>query len=68
MSKKTEYWIVKGIVQDLEAYPDNPEVKLGDTEWQISDGPPGERGMSSDYIDLEEALADHPDALFHWSG
>lgn len=48
-------WIVKGVVTSLEAWPD---AKLGDAEWQFSDGMPGERGSSDDYLDLEKGLRD----------
>lgn len=58
-------YIVKGEVTDLDAYEaENAErmatgramVALGDPEWQFSDGPPGARGSSDDFIDLIEGL------------
>lgn len=42
--------------------------RLGATEWQISDGPSGERSMSADYLDLETALRAHAPAIFHFEG
>lgn len=55
-------WIVKGEVSDdpdvLAAYrKQNPDVKPGDVEWQFSDGPPGERSSSSDFLTIEEGKA-----------
>ena len=52
-------YIVKGAVTDLNAYPDNPEVRLGDVEWQFSDGPPNKRSFSEDFISLEAGLSAH---------
>lgn len=59
-----EIWIVKGEVTDPDAY--DGKAKVGDVEWQFSDGPPGERGSSSDFLTLEEGLAYHSGAVFHW--
>ena len=58
-----EIWIVKGRVTCTDAHP---TAKLGDVEWQFSDGPPGERGSSTDYTDLEEGLQDHSGCVFHF--
>ena len=58
-----EIWIVKGRVTDTDAHP---AAKLGDVEWQFSDGPPGKRGSSADYLSLEEGLRDHTGAVFHF--
>lgn len=49
-------YIVKGEVTDPECYPGS---KLGDVEWQFSDGPPGQRGSSRDYLSLAEGVDDH---------
>lgn len=57
---KTIY-IVEGVVTDPEAHPD---AIVGDTEWQFSDGPPGERGSSADYLYLEEGMRAHPGCNF----
>lgn len=59
-----EVWIVEGIVTDPDAH--NGKAKIGDTEWQFSDGPPGERSSSSDYLSVEEGMRDHPDCTFHF--
>lgn len=53
--------VVKGVVVEDEAYDG---AKIGDVEWQFSDGPPGKRNHSSDYISLEEGIKDHPNAIF----
>lgn len=58
-----EYWITKGSVTDPEAHLD---AEIGDTEWQFSDGPPGERGSSQDYLTLEAGIADTSPAIYHW--
>jgi hypothetical protein len=57
------YYIVKGMVTDDEAHAENLGI-VGDTEWQISDGPAGERGSSACYLDLEEAIKAHSPAVF----
>ena len=33
-----------------------PHIPAGTPEWQVSDGPPGQRGGSVDFLSLEEAL------------
>lgn len=60
------YYIVKGVVTDPDAHDahDQP-VPLGTTEWQFSDGLPGLRGGSDDYLDLEEGLRALSPAIFH---
>lgn len=60
-----EIWIVRGEVTSNDVYDDST-VKIGDTEWQFSDGPPGERGSSSDYVDLEKGLREHSGCIIHW--
>jgi len=59
-----EVWIVKSVITDGYSYE---SATIGDVEYQFSDGPPGERSMSSDYIDLEQGLADHSGYIIHWS-
>ena len=65
-----EVWIVKGHVTDVEAYRNDlsalDKVKIGDVEWQFSDGPAGQRGGSSDYLDLEQGLIEHSGYVMHW--
>jgi len=56
-------WIVKGEVTNVEAYSN---ATLGQAEYQFSDGPPGHRMVSADYIDLEKGLADHSGCVIHW--
>lgn len=57
-----EIWIVRGVATD----PDGRAV-LGQTEWQFSDGPPGERGSSEDYLSLAEGLAATAPAVYHFA-
>ena len=59
-----EVWVVKGIVTSPDAYEGH--AVMGQTEWQFSDGPPGERGGSSDYLDLEAGIKAHAPAIFHF--
>lgn len=62
-----QVWIVKGVVTDPEIYLDeNPDVEQGGVEWQFSDGPPGERGSSSDFLSLEEGLKYYSGYQFFW--
>jgi hypothetical protein len=65
-----EVWIVKGHVTDVTAYAADvsilDKVKIGDVEWQFSDGPEGSRGFSADYVDLEQGLKDHSGCILHW--
>ena len=58
-----EIWIVEGRVTDADAHP---TAKVGDPEWQFSDGPAGQRGYSEDYLSLEEGLRAHAGAIFHF--
>lgn len=58
-----EVWIVKGQVTCTDAHP---SAKLGDVEWQFSDGPPDKRGSSADYLSLADGLRDHSGSVFHW--
>jgi hypothetical protein len=62
-------WIVKGEVTDAEMWSDiaGRAVSHGDVEWQFSDGPPGERGSSADYLSLEDGLRHHAPAIFHFA-
>ena len=48
-----ECWIIKGCITDDEAHPG---YNIGDTEWQVSDGPAGQRSISADFPTLEQAL------------
>jgi hypothetical protein len=64
MSKKREIWIVQGIVTDADAHAGRADI--GDTEWQFSDGPSGERGSSADYLSIEEGMMAHPDCVFYF--
>ena len=51
--KLKEYWLEKGeITQDIYG----EKYKIGDPEWQLSDGPSGKRSFSFDFADLEECL------------
>lgn len=59
-----EIWVVKGEVTSPDAY-EGLDV-MGQVEWQFSDGPPGERSGSSDYLDLAEGLKAHAPAIFHF--
>jgi hypothetical protein len=63
-----EYWIVKGRVTHPNAhdYEEGVFAPVGITEWQISDGPPGERTSSADYLCLETAIKAHAPAIFHF--
>lgn len=59
-------WVVKGQVTDPTAYPPEADAKLGQVEWQFSNGPAGDRSYSADYVDLTKGLAEHEDcALLH---
>lgn len=62
----THIWVVKGRVTDTEAH--GYQAKLGDIEWQFSDGPPGERSSSADYLSLEAGIMAHAPAVFHFIG
>jgi hypothetical protein len=57
MSERKQVWLHVGRVSNADAYPDE-SVKVGDLEFQFSDGPPGQRSSSADYIDLAEGLDD----------
>ncbi|MCG7629029.1 hypothetical protein MHM88_14555 [Epibacterium sp. MM17-32] len=59
-----EIWIVQGVVTDPDAH--NGRAHIGDTEWQFSDGPAGQRGSSADYLSLEEGMREHPGCIFHF--
>ena len=61
MSALPTYHIIKGQVTSQDAWP---TAKLGDVEWQFSDGPPNERGTSADYLSLEAGIADLAPAIF----
>jgi len=59
-----EVWIVRGIVTDPEAHSE--PCQIGDTEWQFSDGPPGARGSSADYINLQKGMKEHSGCILHF--
>jgi len=61
MSK--EVWVVVGEVTDPDLYEN---AKVGDLEYQFSDGPPGARTMSYDFVNLSEGLAAHKGCILHW--
>lgn len=48
-------YVVKGRVTN----PESPHY--GEVEWQVSDGPPGERTYSDDFLYLGDAIAAHKD-------
>lgn len=60
-----EVWIVKGVVTDPDAHGVGITF-IGEPEYQFSDGPSGNRSMSSDYVDLEKGLQDHSGCIIHW--
>ena len=64
------YYIVKGSVTDPEAWSEaeGREVIHGEVEWQFSDGLPGERGSSADFLSLEEGIKWCSPAIFVWVG
>ena len=57
-------WVTVGEVTDPEVY--DGKAVLGQREYQFSDGPPGLRSISADYIDLESGLREHSDCVIHW--
>ena len=61
MTPETIYIVRGAISGHLEEQAHLPE---GTTEWQMSDGPAGERGYSADYLDLSEALGAYPGHIF----
>lgn len=62
-----EVWIVKGHVTNPECWEESGlAAAVGQVEWQFSDGPAGERGGSSDYLDLEKGLKEHSGYIMHW--
>ena len=62
--KRKQVWLHVGRVSDADAYPDQG-VKIGDLEFQFSDGPVGQRSSSADYVDLGKGLDDHYDCDVH---
>ncbi len=52
-----EIWIVK---------VENMTWEGVEIEYQFSDGPPGERSISADYMNLEQGLAEHTGCVIHW--
>ena len=53
----TTIYVVKGHVTSPDAHL--KPCSVGDTEWQFSDGPPGKRSSSADYLNLEEGIQSH---------
>lgn len=58
MTEHKQVWLVIGKVTDPDAHTN---AKEGDTEYQFSDGPAGERSSSADYVDLTKGLNNHID-------
>lgn len=50
-----KYHVVKGRITDADVAAMWGK-QVGDTEWQFSDGPPGQRSTSYDYPSLEVGL------------
>lgn len=63
MALLEEVYIIVGRVTDPTAYPD---AKIGDIEFQFSDGPPEDRSHSADYVDLIQGLKDHSGMIIHF--
>lgn len=61
--KRREFWLGKGTITEC-IYGD--KYKIGDVEWQLSDGPAGERSCSADFADIEEALRFASGAIIHF--
>lgn len=63
-----KFYIVKGTVTDAEAW--SGAAKVGDVEWQFSDGLAGARSTSYDFLNLEAGLREittrHPGCTFEW--
>lgn len=63
-----KFYIVKGTVTDPEAW--HGAAKVGDDEWQFSDGLAGARSVSYDFLSLEAGLREitdrHPGCSFEW--
>lgn len=56
-----EVWVVVGQTSGNVA-----GQAAGLTEYQFSDGPPGERGSSTDYLSLEQGMLDHTGWVIHF--
>lgn len=61
--KRREFWLGKGTITE-PIYGD--KYKVGDVEWQLSDGPAGKRSCSADFADIEEALRFASGAIIHF--
>jgi len=59
-----QVWIGRGTVTDLEGRPEG--TKIGDDEWQFSDGPAGDRSYSEDFLTLIEGLREFTGFTYHW--
>lgn len=64
MTKQTVF-IVKGETTGGHDGHFHGVVPDGTLEWQMSDGPSGQRGSSSDFLSLIEALEYFPNAEFN---
>lgn len=51
---KTIHLVLGSTSGDPDVYGNH--IPEGAPEWQVSDGPPGERGSSADFLSAEEAL------------
>lgn len=62
------FYIVKGEVTNPDAW--SSQAKLGDVEWQFSDGLSGDRSMSMDFLTLESGMRElttkFPGCTFSW--
>lgn len=60
---KPTVWLVRGTITTEDAAATYREqgfdVKVGDVEWQFSDGPPGDRWSSADYACIVRGIEDH---------
>jgi hypothetical protein len=63
-----EVWICRGVMTEDGAEAHGPQYKTGDVEWCFSNGPPGDRGSSSDFATLEQGLLFNSGSIFHWVG
>lgn len=63
LKRRREFWLVKGTITE-RIYGD--KYNIGDVEWQLSDGPAGERSCSADFADIEEALRFASGAIIHF--
>jgi hypothetical protein len=62
--KPREFWLEKGKITE-ELYGDR--YKIGDPEWQLSDGPAGNRSCSVDFADIEKCLRFASGSIIHFN-